>query len=429
MLWEVQVLSFNPDFTPEVLFSIIYISMESTKIFRSSTLLIACACSVMACSGNAGEQSESKQQNAAPAETKAVHNPTNLPLEKISLPEGFQISVFAADIEDARSLARGDEGTIFVGNRSEDKVYAVVDENNDGVADKTYVIASGLRMPNGVAFRNGDLYVAEVSRIIRFPDIENKLDNPPQPEVVYDQYPSEGHHGWKYIAFGPDDKLYVPVGAPCNVCDSEEDIFASISRLNPDGSGMEIFAEGIRNSVGFDWHPQTNELWFTDNGRDMMGDDIPPCELNHAPEKGLHFGYPYCHAGTIQDPEFGEKGDCSQYTSPAQNLGPHVAPLGMKFYTGSMFPEEYKNMIFIPEHGSWNRSKKIGYRLQLVKLDGEGKASSYETFANGWLDEEEQEAWGRPVDLLELPDGSFLISDDQAGVIYRISYQKTVKAL
>lgn len=392
--------------------------------FANTTLAVACVFSVMACSGDGSGQSE--EAVAARNDSTTVNktkDPSELPLERINLPEGFSISVFASGIEDARSLARGENGTIFVGNRSEDKVYAVVDEDNDGVADQTYVIASGLRMPNGVAFRNGDLYVAEVSRILRFPDIENSLDNPPQPEVVYDQFPTEKHHGWKYIAFGPDDKLYVPVGAPCNICDPEEDIYATIARMNPDGSGLEIYAEGVRNSVGFDWHPQTNALWFTDNGRDMMGDDVPPCELNRAPEKGMHFGYPYCHGGEIQDPEFGDKRDCDEFTDPAQNLGPHVAPLGMKFYTGNMFPEEYRNMVFIPEHGSWNRSEKIGYRIQLVRLDANGNASSYETFADGWLDEEEQEAWGRPVAFLQLPDGSLLLSDDHAGVIYRITYE------
>lgn len=378
---------------------------------------------MVACSGNEGEQ---KTDNTpAPGDSTEVltKNPTDLPLDRITLPEGFKISIFASDIENARSLARGENGTIFVGNRSEDKVYAVVDEDKDGVADQTYVIASGLRMPNGVAFRNGDLYVAEVSRILRFADIENKLSNPPQPEVVYDQYPTDRHHGWKYIAFGPDDKLYVPVGAPCNICDPEEEVYSTITRMDPDGSNMEVYAHGVRNSVGFDWHPETDVLWFTENGRDMLGNDLPPDELNRAPEKGMHFGYPYCHAGEIKDPEFGEGRDCSEFTAPAQKLGPHVAALGMKFYTGDMFPAEYKNQIFIPEHGSWNRDSKLGYRVQLVRVDASGNATSYETFAEGWLNEEEQEAWGRPVALLQLPDGSMLLSDDHAGVIYRITYE------
>lgn len=391
------------------------------KIFSQSTMIIAAAVifSASACSGNGENDNTVAQSDSTVTKTK---EPSNLPLDRITLPEGFSISVFASGIEDARSLARGDNGTIFVGNRQKDKVYAVVDQDNDGVADETHIIASGLRMPNGVAYRDGDLYVAEVSRILRFSDIENNLQNPPEPEVIYDQYPTEGHHGWKYIAFGPDDKLYVPVGAPCNICDPDEEIYASITRMNADGTGMEVFASGVRNSVGFDWHPQNNVLWFTDNGRDMLGDDIPPCELNRAPEKGMHFGYPYCHGGEIQDPEFGDRRNCNEFVSPAQNLGAHVAPLAMKFYTGNMFPAEYKNQILIPEHGSWNRSEKAGYRIQLAKLGENGQVSSYETFAEGWLDEAEQEAWGRPVALLQLPDGSLLVSDDHAGVIYRITY-------
>jgi len=345
-----------------------------------------------------------------------------LPLEKIKMPAGFKISVYA-EVENARSMAISPSGVLYVGNRNGDKVYAVKDTNGDFKADKKWVIASGLNMPNGVAFKDGDLYVAEVSRITKYAGIESKLANPPAPIVINDTYPDKTHHGWKYIAFGPDGKLYVPVGAPCNICESKEEIFASITRINPDGSGREIFASGVRNTVGFTWHPQTKEMWFTDNGRDMMGDDIPPCELNHAPKAGMHFGYPYCHGGTITDPEFGSKRPCSDFTKPAQNLGPHTAPLGLKFYTGAMFPDQYKNQLFIAEHGSWNRSKKIGYRVTLVNIENNTKAVSYDTFASGWLDDETQKYWGRPVDVLLLADGSMLVSDDHAGVIYRITYQ------
>lgn len=345
-----------------------------------------------------------------------------LPLEKIKLPAGFQISVYA-EVDNARSMAMSPSGVLYVGNRNGDKVYAVKDTNGDFKADKKWIIASGLNMPNGVAFKDGDLFVAEVSRITRYTGIESKLANPPAPVVINDTYPDKTHHGWKYIAFGPDGKLYVPVGAPCNICESKDEVFASITRINPDGSGREIFASGVRNTVGFTWHPQTKEMWFTDNGRDMLGDDIPPCELNHAPKAGMHFGYPYCHGGTIADPEFGSKRPCSDFTKPAQNLGPHTAPLGLKFYTGSMFPERYANQLFIAEHGSWNRSKKIGYRISLVKVESNSNATSYETFASGWLDDETQKYWGRPTDVLLLADGSMLVSDDHAGVIYRITYQ------
>jgi glucose/arabinose dehydrogenase len=348
--------------------------------------------------------------------------PNDSIISKLQLPTGFSISVFA-EVENARSLALSPAGIVYVGNRNEDKVYAVQDTDGDFIADKKWVLDTGLNMPNGVAFRDGDLYVAEVSRILKYEDIETKLDNPGEPVVVYDQFPTETHHGWKYIAFGPDGKLYVPVGAPCNICDPEEEIYAAIHRMNADGTGLELFASGVRNTVGFTWHPQTDALWFTDNGRDMLGDDIPPCELNTAPTAGLHFGYPYCHGGTLQDPEFGDKRACDEFAKPALNFGAHVAPLGLKFYTGSMFPSEFKNQLIVAEHGSWNRSKKSGYKLNLVKFDASGVATA-ETFVSGWLNEASQEVSGRPVDVLQLPDGSLLVSDDDAGRIYRISYKQ-----
>jgi len=345
-----------------------------------------------------------------------------LPLSSIKLPKGFTISVYA-EVENARSMVLSPSGTLFVGNRNEDKVYAIKDTNGDFKADKKWVIASKLNMPNGVAFKDGDLYVAEVNRILKFSGIESKLENPGEPTVVYDKLPTETHHGWKYIAFGPDGKLYIPVGAPCNICNREEPIYASIHRMNADGTGLELFASGVRNTVGFTWHPETKALWFTDNGRDMMGDDTPPCELNVATKAGQHFGYPFCHGGTIADPEYGSKRPCSEFVAPAQNLGAHVAPLGLKFYTGNMFPASYKNQIILAEHGSWNRSKKSGYKLSLVKIVN-GKSAGYETFAQGWMDDATQKVWGRPVDVLIMPDGSMLVSDDQADVIYRIAYSK-----
>ncbi|HEX6892386.1 MAG TPA: sorbosone dehydrogenase family protein [Chryseolinea sp.] len=345
----------------------------------------------------------------------------SLPLNTIKLPTGFKIDVFA-EVPDARSMAVSPSGTVYVGNKDKDKVYAVKDTNGDNKADKKWVIASGLNMPNGVAFHEGDLYIAEVSRISKIAGIESKLENPPAPVVISDDYPRETHHGWKYIAFGPDGKLYVPVGAPCNICESKNEIYATITRLNKDGSGREIFARGIRNTVGFTWHPETKELWFTDNGRDSMGDNIPSCELNHAPKAGMHFGYPYCHEGSVKDPEFGNKRPCSDFSAPVDKLGPHVAPLGLKFYQGNMFPESYKNQIFVAEHGSWDRSKKSGHNVSLVRVNN-GKVSGHEVFASGWLNDATQKVWGRPVDVLVLNDGSLLISDDQAGVIYRVTYK------
>jgi glucose/arabinose dehydrogenase len=342
-------------------------------------------------------------------------------LAQIELPDGFQIHMYASDVPNARSMELSPNGTLFVGNRKGDKVYAVVDSDGDYRADEVKVIAEGMRMPNGVALHDGDLYVSEVSKVWRFADIEQDLDDPGDPDLISEAFPTDSSHGWKFIKFGPDGKLYVPVGAPCNICKPDPQTYANLQRMDPDGSNREVFATGIRNTVGFDWHPETGELWFTDNGRDMMGDNRPPDELNHAPEQGLDFGYPYCHGGDIPDPQFGDQANCDDFVAPAQKLGPHVAALGMRFYTGDMFPEEYKNQIFIAEHGSWNRSSKLGYRVMLVELDDNGNAASYEPFATGWLQGES--AWGRPVDLEIMDDGSMLVSDDASGSIYRITYE------
>jgi glucose/arabinose dehydrogenase len=344
----------------------------------------------------------------------------DLPIDLIELPPGFEIEVYAADVPGARSLALGAEGTVFVGTRSEGRVYAIRDGDGNGRIDagEIFVIGSGLDLPNGVAFRDGSLYVAEVSRILRYDAIESHLDEPPDPVVVKDDLPSQRSHGWKFIAFGPDGKLYVPIGAPCNVCDPG-DPYASITRMDPDGSNFEIFARGVRNTVGFDWHPDTAELWFTDNGRDWLGDDEPPDELNRAPVAGLHFGFPFCHAG-IPDPVFGGSRGCGEFTDPEMNLGPHVAALGMRFYSGAAFPPAYRGGIFIAEHGSWNRADPIGYRVTFVRFE-DGRATDYEIFAEGWLGG--RVAWGRPVDVLVMPDGALLVSDDRAGAVYRISYR------
>ncbi len=334
-------------------------------------------------------------------------------LDDIELPPGFVIEVYAS-VPNARSLALGDNGTVFVANRSGRSVYAVV---ADGATTRTMKLLSGLNAPNGIAFHDGDLYVAEIDRMTRYRDIEANLQDVPTAEVLDIELPSKRHHGWRYIGFGPDDKLYISIGSPCNICD--EPGFGHIIRMNADGSGRESYAEGIRNSVGFTWDPKTGDFWFTDNGRDMLGDDLPPDELNHVTRQGQHFGFPYCHAGVLLDPKFGAGKDCADYRSPAQKLGPHVAPLGVKFYTGEMFPPEYRGQIFIAEHGSWNRSKKIGYRITLVRLES-GVPVRYVPFATGWLQKESVS--GRPVDLLVIKDGSLLVSDDRAGKIYRISY-------
>jgi len=351
----------------------------------------------------------------------AFANAADLPLETIQLTPGFQIALFATNVAGARSLALGSQGTVFVGTMERGCVYAVVDRDQDGRAEEVLTIARGLNTPNGVAFRDGALYVAEIHRVLRFDDIESRLNDPPKPVVVNDRFPRDEHHGWKFLRFGPDGWLYVPVGAPCNVCLSTNSIYASITRMKADGTGREVFAHGVRNTVGFDWHPVTKELWFTDNGRDWMGDDRPPDELNHASKPGLHFGFPFCHGTAIADRKFGKQRKCEEFVAPAQELGPHVAALGMRFYTGRMFPVEYHNQVFIAEHGSWNRSKPIGYRVMLVRLEG-NKATRYEVFAEGWL--RGSRVWGRPVDVEVMPDGALLISDDKAGVIYRISWRK-----
>ncbi len=349
----------------------------------------------------------------------------DIPLDKITVPDGFTIEVYASNVPNARSMALSPTGTLFVSTRRAGIVYAVLDRDQDQTADEVITIATGLNTPNGVAIRDGALFVAELNRILRYDDIEARLGNPPEPVVVYDALPSERMHGWKFIRFGPDGKLYVPVGAPCNICDrtGEDERFATITRMNPDGGEHEVFAHGIRNSVGFDWHPVTGELWFTSNGRDRLGDDLPGDTLNHAPEIGMHFGYPFCHQGDIPDPEFGEQRACDEFTPPAEILGPHVASLGMRFYDGSMFPNRYRNQIFIAEHGSWNRSPgagHTGYRITVATLDG-NRVTDYAVFAEGWLDPDNT-SWGRPTDIQVMPDGALLVTDDRVGAIYRISY-------
>ncbi|GAA4362581.1 sorbosone dehydrogenase family protein [Hymenobacter saemangeumensis] len=355
---------------------------------------------------------------APPAPSPA---PAQANLNNIKLPAGFRIAYYAQNVGGARELALGPDGTVYVGSKEQGKVYALPDRNRDGKADEVITLASGLNNPNGVAVRAGSLYVAEINRILRYDNIAAKLKNPPKPVVVYNKLPDDEWHGWRYIAFGPDGLLYVPVGAPCNSCLPKKPIYGTINRLKPDGSGFENFAKGVRNTVGFDWHPVTKEMWFTDNGRDQMGDDLPADELNRAPRAGLHFGFPHFFAGDVPDPDFSKGKSAASYQKPARKLGAHVAGLGMKFYTGKQFPAKYRNQILIPEHGSWNRSSKSGYRISLVKLDPTGKqALSYEPFAEGWL--VGQQSWGRPVALLVLPDGSLLVSDDQGDAVFRIWY-------
>ena len=339
-------------------------------------------------------------------------------VDEIRLPPGFRVAPYA-EVPNARSMTLGERGTLFVGTQT-GEVYAVLPGETAEGTHRVVTIARNLHRPNGVAFRGGALYVAEVSRILKYDGIESRLFSPPGPVVVSTSFPKDEHHGWKFIRFGPDGMLYIPVGAPCNICKRADPRYAAILRMRPDGTGLEVFASGVRNTVGFDWNPDTSELWFTDNGRDMMGDDLPPDELNRAPGKGLHFGFPFVHGKNLPDPEFGARGKPTGFTPPELELPAHVAALGMRFYTGRMFPPGYRGQIFIAEHGSWNRSKPVGYRVSLVRLEW-NRVTSYEVFAEGWL--QGGEAWGRPVDVQVMPDGSLLVSDDKAGMIYRISYR------
>lgn len=385
------------------------------KKYFSALVILSGILFVQSCQ-NQNKKSVSAVTN--PVQNEALFN--KYQLDKIKLPPGFKISVYA-EVPNARSLCVSPSGTIFVGTRN-DKVFAIPDKNSDGNADSVYEIASGLRSANGVAFKDGSLFIGAGSTIYRMDNIESHLADPGKPIVVYDQFPSDGHHGLRYISFGPDNKLYVGVGAPCNVCIPSKPIYGTICRINPDGTGFEIFASGVRNTVGFDWNPETKEMWFTDNGRDNLGDAIPNDELNKASKAGMNFGFPYCHQGNIPDPEFGKGKNCNDYTAPEKLLGAHVASLGMRFNAENKFPAEYKNAIFIAEHGSWNRTIPIGYRVEVLKMDSNGKLLSPEPFADGWL-QNNKEVNGRPVDVQFLKDGSLLVSDDYNGVIYKITYK------
>ncbi|HEV8673169.1 MAG TPA: PQQ-dependent sugar dehydrogenase [Methylomirabilota bacterium] len=377
----------------------------------------------------AAQQAPPTWKQGQPAEMAAsplsphAQPPAPLPAEKIpadtiKVPAGFKVELWASGLSNARAMTLGSKGTLFVSSRVVGNVYALVDK-----AGKREVktIAKGLELPNGVAFRDGALYVAAQNRILKYEGIEDRLDSPGEPAVVIDSLPKHGPHGWKYLAFGPDGKLYFNIGAPCNICLPPE-TNANISRINPDGTGFEYVARGVRNSVGFDWHPATKELYFANHGRDWLGEDVPNDTLHQVSSRSVpHFGYPFCHQGDILDPEFGRGRACSEFNPPLLKLGPHVAPIGMAFYVGSMFPPEYQNRIFIAERGSWNRKEKVGFRVVMVTLMT-GQPPKHEVFAEGWL--QGDQFWGRPVYPYVMPDGALLVSDDYAGAIYRITYQR-----
>jgi len=341
-----------------------------------------------------------------------------LPLAKLKVPAGFNIEVYASGMANARSLAQSDKGTVFVGSRLVDKVYAIADKDGKRAVK---VIASGLYRPNGVAFKDGTLYIAELSKISKIDKIDDVMDSPPKPTLIYDELPKDEAHGWKFIAIGPDNKLYVPVGQPGNNVLHDAD-HGQIRRMNLDGSGAEVYAVGVRNTVGFDWNPETKQLFFTDNGRDWLSETVPEDELNRVTKAGEDFGAPFCYQGNIIDQELGWGKDCKNYTAPVGLMGPHTAALGMRFYTGSMFPKQYKNAIFVARHGSWNKSQKQGGDVVLVKLNKDGTVKSIEPFLTGFL--EDNKYVGRPVDVMQLKDGSLLVSDDWNGAVYRISYGK-----
>lgn len=343
-----------------------------------------------------------------------------LPVAKLKVPAGFKVEVYASGVANARSLAIGDKGTIFVGSRLVGAVHTIRVVNGKA---EVKPLVSGLHRPNGVAFHKGSLYIAEISRVSRIDNVEEQLGSTPKLTLINEQFPKDEPHGWKFIAVGPDDKLYVPVGAPGNVLIPDYKQYAHIRRMNLDGSGMEILVEGQRNTVGFDWHPLTRELYFTDNGRDWVSEDGPEDELNRVRAAGKkHFGFPYCHQGNFRDPEFGWGMNCADYEPPVALLGAHAASLGMRFYTGAMFPAEYKNAAFIVRHGSWNRSSKIGGDILVAKFNPDGSVKSTEPFLTGFL--QDNSFVGRPVDVAQMADGSLLVSDDLNGAVYRISYAK-----
>jgi glucose/arabinose dehydrogenase len=351
-----------------------------------------------------------------------VTTPDKIQLDKLKVPAGFKVELWAHGMPGARMMTAGDKGTVFVGTRTIGRVYAITD--SDG-GRKTQVLAQGLTQPNGMVFRNGALYVAAIERVLRYDEIEDKLASPPQPTDLTQAFklPPEQHHGWKFLAFGPDNKLYVPIGAPCNICEPSP-AHAQIRRYNADGSGMEVVARGVRNSVGFDFHPRTGQLWFTDNGRDWGGEDGPEEELNRVSSPGENFGFPYCHAQGLPDADLKKSNACDGVTKPVVTLGPHAAALGMRFYTGSMFPAEYRDRIFIARRGSWNRTEKFGYDVVTVTTNPDGTNAKVEPFLTGFLDKQSNAFWGRPVDVMQMRDGSLLVSDEENGAIYRISHQR-----
>src|SRR5687767_9037181 len=358
----------------------------------------------------------------APHPGKMTETPASeIPIKKLKLPAGFKAEVWASGMPGGRAMALSEDGKkVYVGTRAIGRVYEVSDE---GGKRSVRVVADKLTQPAGVAYKDGALYVFAIDKVLKYDGIAGKPDAQPQDLTAKFELPPKPHHNWKYVAFGPDGKLYVPFGAPCNICEPEQE-YAQIRRYNADGSGKEVIATGVRNSVGFDWHPKTKELWFTDHGRDWMGDDRPQDELNRMSKPGLNFGFPYCHAEGVVDPDVKKADPCKGVTKPVALMGPHAAVMGVKFYTGDMFPASYKETMFIARRGSWNRTKLSGFDVVTVKPGADGKGAKVTPFLTGFMDPKANDFWGRPVYLLQMPDGALLVSDEQNGAIYRISYQK-----
>ena len=349
-----------------------------------------------------------------------------IPLDKLKLPTGFKAEIWASGMPGARMMTRGDKGTVFSGSRTIGRVYATVEKNGKR---ESKILVQGLSQPNGVLFHKGALYVVAINKVLRFDDIESKLDSKPEdlkPVDLTEKFdlPKDEHHGWKFLALGPDGKIYIPVGALCNLCEVNPGTHAHIRRYTLDGSGMEIVARGVRNTVGLTFHPTSNELWFTDNGRDWSGNNGPQDELNRLPANkiGANFGFPYCHAEGITDPDLKKPDSCAGVIRPAALMGPHSAALGLRFYTGTMFPAAYKNVAFVARRGSWNRDQKFGYDVVAVTTNADGTNATVKPFLTGLLDEKGNAFHGRPVDVQVQPDGSLLVADEENGAIYRISY-------
>lgn len=358
----------------------------------------------------------------APLAGKLTVTPAaQIPIDKLRMPAGFVVEVWASGLPGGRAMTRGDDGKIYVGTRGLGRVYEVTDS---GGARTVRTVADKLNQPSGVAFKNGSLYVMAIDKVLRFDGIEKNPAVVPVDMTEKFSLPKEQHHNWKYISFGPDGKLYVPFGAPCNICELPTQEYAQIRRYNPDGSGMEVIASGIRNSVGFDWHPTTKELWFSNHGRDWLGDDTPNDTVHRLSKTGLNYGFPFCHQGNMPDPDVKKADACAGVDQPVALMGPHAATMGLTFYTGNMFPPEYRNVLLNARKGSWNRTKKIGYDVVMVKSDVDGKNSKVEPFLTGFMNEADQSFWGRPAYMLQMPDGALLVSDEQNGAIYRMSYRK-----